>query len=134
VAGLAAVLAGAAFLLAPGGSANLPYPDPRDGAVESALRALVQPGAPVVTDLQFAAIDSGHVTPPQLVDTSFARVWTGDLSLAEATRATTASGAAAVVFATRRLESIPGFRAWVAAHFRHAEDVAGGVQVWVEQP
>jgi 4-amino-4-deoxy-L-arabinose transferase-like glycosyltransferase len=128
LAGLGALLL---VVLAPPAASGLPYPDPRTSQVEEAIRALVPPGTPVVTDMPFAAADTGHATPPQLVDVSYARVSTGDLSPAEAERTTEAAPATAVIFVTGRLDSIPGYRDWVQTRYRLASDLGGGVQIWL---
>jgi hypothetical protein len=71
--------------------------------------------------------------PPNLVDTSHARITSGELTPARVEADTEAVHARAVIFATGRLETLTGFKAWVAQRFRLVDDSGNGLQVWVRQ-
>jgi hypothetical protein len=104
---------------------------PADAGVEPAIAAFeryVPPGVEVATDQLFAAAWTGHATAPNLVDVSFARITAGELTPAEVEAE--AGGAKAVVYATGRLMSLPGFQDWVTQRFRLVYDGGGGLQVW----
>jgi 4-amino-4-deoxy-L-arabinose transferase-like glycosyltransferase len=87
----------------------------------SALRAVAGPGDLVVTDDQFAAVLADRSTPPELVDTSLVRVRSGDLSTAQAEAIAARPSVRAVLLATGRLDTLPGFEAWVSTAFPHHE-------------
>jgi 4-amino-4-deoxy-L-arabinose transferase-like glycosyltransferase len=109
----------------------LPPTDPTTAPAISAMRAWVPAGRPVVTDEPFAAAYTGHPVPPSLVDTSHARITTGELTTAQVEAATEAAGASAVVFSTGRLKTLSGFPEWVAHNFHLVDDAGGGLQVWL---
>jgi len=91
-----------------------------------ALRATTAPGELVVTDDQFAAAAAGRDTPPELVDTSFVRVTSGDLTPGALAAETDRPDVRAVLLATGRLSALPGFRDLVAARFPRVQDLGGG--------
>ena len=107
--------------------------DPGTRPLAAAIRQQVGPGETVVTDNQFAAASAGNWVPPQLVDTSFARILAGDLDAHQVEGAADAGKATAVVFGTNRLMSIPGFRDWVRSRYRLADDLGNGRQVWLRR-
>jgi 4-amino-4-deoxy-L-arabinose transferase-like glycosyltransferase len=128
VVGLSTLLAGALGLVAL--TAPLPREDPAVQPTIKAITSSVQPGVVVVSDELFAAAWTGHLTPPNLVDVSHARITSGELSTAQVEAAAERSGAKAVVFSTGRLTTLAGFQAWVAQRFRLVYDGGGGLQVW----
>jgi 4-amino-4-deoxy-L-arabinose transferase-like glycosyltransferase len=109
----------------------MPPADPTTAPTITAIRTWVPRGVPVVTDEPFAAAWTGHLVPPGLVDQSHARITTGELTAARVEADTEMVHAGAVIFATGRLESLPGFKAWVAERFRLVDDAGNGLQVWV---
>jgi hypothetical protein len=109
----------------------LPPPDATTAPTIAAITAFVPKGVTVVTDEPFAAAYTGHPVPPNLVDQSHARITSGELTTARVTADTEAAGARAVIFSTGRLDTLSGFPAWVALHFRLVDDAGGGLQVWL---
>jgi 4-amino-4-deoxy-L-arabinose transferase-like glycosyltransferase len=84
-----------------------------EAPVTAALRSGTAPRELVVTDDQFAASLADRDVPPGLVDTSYVRVASGDLSAAEVEAVADEGDVHAVLLATGRLAALPGFRAWV---------------------
>lgn len=70
----------------------------------------------VVSDQQMQVFRAARQTPPQLCDTSFARIKSGYLTDAQATSASADSRM--IIFWTDRLALLPAYRQWVQAHFR----------------
>jgi 4-amino-4-deoxy-L-arabinose transferase-like glycosyltransferase len=96
------------------------------GPAPSALRAGTAPGDLVVTDDQYAAALADRDVPPELVDTSFVRVTSGDLTAAEVEAIAERSNARGVLFASGRLALLPGFREWTAARYPRVVDLGEG--------
>jgi hypothetical protein len=111
----------------------MPPADATTAPTITAMRTFVARGAPVVTDEPFAAAWTGHLVPPNLVDQSHARITSGELTPARVEADTEAIHARAVIFATGRLETLTGFKGWVAQRFRLVDDSGNGLQVWVRQ-
>jgi 4-amino-4-deoxy-L-arabinose transferase-like glycosyltransferase len=112
-------------------TAPMPPADRTSAPTITAMRTWVPRGVPVVTDEPFAAAWTGHLVPPNLVDQSHARITTGNLTAARVEADTEAAKARAVIFATGRLETLAGFKDWVAQRFRLVDDAGDGLQVWV---
>jgi 4-amino-4-deoxy-L-arabinose transferase-like glycosyltransferase len=112
-------------------TAPMPPADRTSAPAITAMRTWVPRGASVVTDQPFAAAWTGHPVPPNLVDQSHARITTGNLTAARVEADTEAAKARAVIFATGRLETLAGFKDWVAQRFRLVDDAGDGLQVWV---
>jgi hypothetical protein len=126
-AAAAACLAALAASLLPAAAVRAQQvPDPVEAPVTAALRAGTAPGDLVVTDDQFAAALAGRGVPPALVDTSFVRVMTGDLTAPEVESIADQPDVGAVLLASGRLAALPGLRAWVGEHFPDAVDLGGG--------
>jgi hypothetical protein len=68
------------------------------------------------------------------VDTSQARIVSGDLTLAKLEAVATQANVRAVLFATGRFDLVPGFRTWVAAHFVHEASFGPGADLYVRLP
>lgn len=64
-----------------------------------------------------------RMSPPELCDTSFVRIRSGYLRLAEAVAA--ASKCKVIVLGTGRLQQLPGFREWLETRFELAAEVNG---------
>ena len=97
-----------------------------DAPVVAALRARTARGDLVITDDQFAVAQAGRDVPPELVDTSFVRVQSGDLTVAAVEAAADRPDVTAVLLASGRLALLPGFRAWAGEHFPEVIDLGGG--------
>jgi hypothetical protein len=106
--------------------AGVQRPESDAGSLAAALRAATGPGDLVVTDDQFAAAQAGRDTPPELVDTSFVRVTSGDLPPGQAIALAARPDVRAVLLTTGRLAALPGFETWAAGSFPHARDLGGG--------
>jgi 4-amino-4-deoxy-L-arabinose transferase-like glycosyltransferase len=130
VVGSLAVIAGLGLVALTG---PMPPADATTAPTITAMRTWVPRGVPVITDEPFAAAWTGHLVPPNLVDTSHARITSGELTPARVEADTEAVHARAVIFATGRLETLTGFKDWVAQRFRLVDDSGNGLQVWVRQ-
>ena len=85
--------------------------------VVDALREHTLPTDLIVTDDQGLADQAGRDTPPNLVDTSATRIASGYLTASTIEMDIVDYHVRAVLFATGRLDRLPGFRRWVEAHF-----------------
>jgi len=131
---VAAVAAGAvlvASLLPAAYVRSLEQPAPATRAEVAALRAATAPSDLVITDDQFAAALAGRRTPPELVDTSFVRVESGDLTAGAVEAVAERRRVRAVLLSTGRLAALPGLRAWLAAGFPDVTDLGGGRTLYV---
>ncbi len=84
----------------------------------------------VITDWQFAAALANRDTPPGLVDTSFTRVHSGNLSSQELIRTAADPRVHAIVFAADHLAVVPDFHSWVAQHFKLMRRYYGSIELW----
>lgn len=100
--------------------------------VAADLQKTLLPGQLVVTDAQFLAGLANRNTPPALVDTSLVRINTGYLTLQQLISAASKPEVQAVLFYTSRLDSVPGFHAWVAQHFRRVRVYGTDRELWVK--
>jgi 4-amino-4-deoxy-L-arabinose transferase-like glycosyltransferase len=91
-----------------------------------ALQDHAIPATPVVTDDQYVAALAGRDTPPELVDTSLVRIGTGSLTTAEVERIIERDDVRVVLFATDRLNRLPGLQAWVEEHFQPVKTFGAG--------
>ena len=96
---------------------------PSSPAVVARVEQLVAPGEEVVTDDQFGAALAGRSTPPELVDTSFVRVRSHDLSLAQIETVARRDRVRLVILASGRLAEVPGLVEWAAASYPKAEAI-----------
>jgi len=96
------------------------------GPAVAALRAGTAPGDLVLTDDQYTAALAGRAVPPELVDTSFVRVRSGDLTVGRVEAIAERDHVRAVLFATGRLDGLPGLREWAARRYPRAVDLGGG--------
>jgi len=69
----------------------------------------------VISDQQMQVFHAGRQTPPQLCDTSYARVMSGYLKDEQAIRAS--EQARMIIFWTNRLANLPQYRQWVRSHY-----------------
>jgi hypothetical protein len=113
----AAALTAVCWLAAAAYTVTLQTPDDSQRLVVAALRAGTAPGDLVVTDDPFAAGLAGRSTPPELVDTTRLRVHSGNLTAAQAEQVTARPNVQAVLLATDRLSTLPGFQDWTAQRF-----------------
>ena len=86
----------------------------------------------VITDWQFAAALANRDTPPGLVDTSFTRVHSGNLTSRELIQTASDPRVRAVVFAADHLTAAPvaSFRPWVTQHFSLVRTYYAGIELW----
>ena len=94
--------------------------------IAAVIDANTRPGTEVLGDEQFAQALAGRLPPPGFVDTSLTRLQ----SEANAARelegvATGTSPVCAVLFSSGRFLLVPGFPAWVAAHYSDAIGLGG---------
>ena len=108
--------------------ANVPHyrddPAPKEAiALIKLIRAHTEPGDLVAGDAQMQIFAAGRGTPPNLVDTSRARIDTGYLTDEEAIAAS--ENVRMVVFQTERLERLPRYEEWVRSNFRPVDGAEG---------
>jgi 4-amino-4-deoxy-L-arabinose transferase-like glycosyltransferase len=109
--------------------------DAYDGGTRAQMVQALQdhaiPAGPVVTDDQYVAALAGRDTPPELVDTSLVRIGTGSLTTDEVERIIRRGDVRVVLFATDRLDRLPGLRAWVEANFRPVRNFGAGEALYM---
>lgn len=97
----------------------------------AAIQSYTASGETIVTDDQYAAAAAGRNVPPELVDTSFVRVTSGYLTAAQLEAIITRDNIRVVVLDTGRLSVVPGFTAWLQAHYQKQADLGGGHALYV---
>ena len=108
------------------------------GRVVADLEAAVKPDERVVTDAQFLASLADRLPPPQLVDTSFARILTENLSLDALIEGAGDPRVKAVLFYRNRKERasrlavVPAFKVWVAEHCHLGASYGDGRELWIK--
>jgi 4-amino-4-deoxy-L-arabinose transferase-like glycosyltransferase len=107
------------------------YNGGRRAQMVQALQDKTLPSGPVVTDDQYVAALAGRNTPPELVDTSLVRIGAGSLTTGEVERVIRRDDVRVVLFATDRLDRLPGLRAWVEANFRPVKSFGAGETLYV---
>jgi hypothetical protein len=105
---------------------SLQAPAPVEAPVVAALDGRTAPGDLVVTDDQFGAALADRSTPPDLVDTSFVRIASGDLTAERVESIAGRPRVRAVLLGTGRLSALPGLREWLAQRFPQAVALGGG--------
>ena len=96
-----------------------------------ALQDHAIPSGLVVTDDQYVAALAGRDTPPELVDTSLVRIATGSLTTEEVERIIRRDDVHVVLFATDRLDRLPGLRAWIGANFHPVRSFDAGETLYI---
>jgi 4-amino-4-deoxy-L-arabinose transferase-like glycosyltransferase len=96
-----------------------------------ALQDKALPSGLVVTDDQYVAALAGRDTPPELVDTSLVRIATGSLTTDEVERIIRRDDVRVILFATDRLDRLPGLRVWVEANFQPVKTFGAGETLYV---
>jgi 4-amino-4-deoxy-L-arabinose transferase-like glycosyltransferase len=108
-----------------------PLPVSNVDRLASLLAHETPPSVEVLGDEQFAQALANRPAPPQFVDTSHTRLIGSDVT-AQGLEATAARDpVCAVLFATGRLAAVPGFEAWVAAHYPQRIDAGSGRALYV---
>jgi 4-amino-4-deoxy-L-arabinose transferase-like glycosyltransferase len=106
--------------------ADSAYDGGRRVQMVQALQDHAIPSGPVVTDDQYVAALAGRDTPSELVDTSLVRIDAGSLTTEEVERIIRRDDVHVVLFATDRLDRLPGLRAWVEANFQPVRSFGAG--------
>ena len=101
-------------------------PDVRDQTIAAAVRSESLPGDFVITDNLFAVALAGRDVPGPLVDTSHQRIDAGLLTVDDLNAAANRYRVNLILVDGSRLTSIPGFSAWLAAHYRALREVEPG--------
>jgi 4-amino-4-deoxy-L-arabinose transferase-like glycosyltransferase len=107
------------------------YDGGRRAQMAQALQDHAIPSGLVVTDDQYVAALAGRDTPPELVDTSLVRIATGSLTTDEVERIIRRDDVHIVLFATDRLDRLPGLRTWVEANFQPIKSFGAGETLYV---
>jgi 4-amino-4-deoxy-L-arabinose transferase-like glycosyltransferase len=117
----------------------------RDARLESApetlaMRAavlgvdrLTVAGSRIVTDDQFAAALADRDTPPWLVDTSFARIHSGQLTRTEVLAGAGEPTVDGILLFSNRLAALMGLRASLAERYALRIDFGGGRELWTRR-
>ncbi|HEX9069460.1 MAG TPA: glycosyltransferase family 39 protein [Ktedonobacterales bacterium] len=105
-------------------AASLRYTSADQIAMAIVLEQLTLPQDEIVTDDPYVATLAGRAVPPQLIESSHTRVSSGYLTTTELQRVILARDTRFVLFASGRLDTVPGFRAWVEAHFSRVANFA----------
>ena len=121
VAGGAATLAAAFACVA----IVLSQQQPPAGAAIERIAQLTRPNQEVITDDQFGAALADRSTPPELVDTSFVRIRSGDLTLADVEGIARRDRVPVLVLATGRLAQLTGLDHWASSAYPKRETVSG---------
>ena len=95
------------------------------------LDAFTKPGDRVVGDGQFVAALADRDPPPWLVDTSFARIDSGQLTFSDAATATADPDVTAVLSYRKRFIALPGYRGWLRGRFTLRADFGDDRELWV---
>ena len=111
--------------------ADSAYDGGRRAQMVQALQDHAIPSGPVVTDDQYVTALAGRDTPPELVDTSLVRISTGSLTTAEVERIIRRDDVRVVLFATDRLDRLPGLRAWIEANFQPVKSFGAGETLYI---
>ncbi len=93
-------------------------PNGHDASLATAIRSATQPGDYVVSDNPFAVALAGRDIPGPLLDTSHQRTAAGLLTVADLDAARDYYRVKFVLTDSGRLQSVPGFSDWLAAHYR----------------
>ena len=127
-AAVAAILLAAAIGIGISGRDALQVvkPDVRDQTIAAAVRSESLPGDFVITDNLFAVALAGRDVPGPLVDTSHQRIDAGLLTVNDLDAAANRYRVNLILVDGSRLTSIPGFSAWLAAHYRALREVEPG--------
>jgi 4-amino-4-deoxy-L-arabinose transferase-like glycosyltransferase len=111
--------------------ADSAYDGGRRAQMVQALQDHTIPSGSVATDDQYVAALAGRDTPPELVDTSLVRIATGSLTTDEVERIIRRDNVRVVLFATDRLDLLPGLRAWVEANFHPVRSFGAGETLYI---
>ncbi len=98
------------------------------------LQRLTPEGDIVVTDDPYLVGLAGRNMPPELIDTSFVRIVTGDLTAQRLEEVIARDKVGAILFASGRFDRVPGFRDWVKQNFQVRQDFGAGRVLYVKQP
>lgn len=100
----------------------------------SALQRFSAPDEFVLSDDQYVAALADRDLPPQLVDTSFVRIISGYLSAAQLKDLIARDRIRVILFATGRLDQVPGFHAWVSRNYTPVASFDGGGALFMRKP
>lgn len=109
-------------------------PSPQTLQLAAALRVVTLPSDYVVTDDQYVAGLADRNVLPQLVDTSLVRIQSGYLTAGQLESLITSTDTRTILFSSGRFDQIPGFRAWVEAHFSAVAQVGDGRMLYIKTP
>ena len=101
------------------------------GPIVSRLSQATSASAEVLGDEQFAQALAHRPAPPQFVDTSHTRLIGSGVTAQQLEDTASRDPVCAVLFATGRMASVPGFEAWVAAHYPERLDAGSGRSLYV---
>jgi cellulose synthase/poly-beta-1,6-N-acetylglucosamine synthase-like glycosyltransferase/4-amino-4-deoxy-L-arabinose transferase-like glycosyltransferase len=133
---LAGTLLGAVTLLAlaaavPDDTLNAPPPTALQTAMARTVDQVTSPHDLLLTDDPYVAGLAGRDVPPELVDTSAARLRGSDLTAARLEAIVQADGVHAILFADGTLDAVPGFQAWVSRYFVDDATFGPGAALYV---
>jgi 4-amino-4-deoxy-L-arabinose transferase-like glycosyltransferase len=114
-------------------AANAPVAT-RDLEMAIALQSVSGPDEVVLTDDQNIATLANRDVPPEMVDTSAVRTTSGYLTTAQMERFIITRRVHVILFASGRFDLMPGFRAWVAAHYTQVATFGHGGALYLLEP
>jgi hypothetical protein len=130
---LLACLSGLQINLQQNEAANGPV-DARTLQMAIALQGVSAPDEVVISDDQYAVALANRDVPPQLVDTSGVRITSGYLTASEMEAYITRNRIHVILFATGRLNQLPGFHEWVAARYTQVGTFPHGGALFLLEP
>jgi uncharacterized membrane protein len=114
-------------------AANVPLPT-RSIEMAIALQGVSAPTEVVLSDDQYVATLANRDVPPELVDTSAVRITSGYLTTAQMEQFITRTRVHVILFASGRFDLLPGFRAWVVAHYTQVASFDHGGALYLLEP
>lgn len=109
-------------------------PDLHDAEMQAAVSKLSQPGDYWISDNPFAVAAAKRDIPGPLVDTSLQRIRTGLLTVDDLESARVAYHVRWVLEDSFRLDKVPGYQDWLAAHFRAVRHLGGDAVIYEANP
>jgi 4-amino-4-deoxy-L-arabinose transferase-like glycosyltransferase len=105
-------------------------PDLHDTEMTTAVQAVSRPGEFWISDNPFAVAAAERDIPGPLVDTSGQRTRAGLLTVGDLEAARAQYDVRWVLVDSFRLDAVPGFRAWLNAHYHAVQRLGGGAAIY----
>ena len=105
-------------------------PDLHDAEMTAAVRSVSQPGEFWISDNPFAVAAADRDIPGSMVDASGQRTRAGLLTVGDLEAARVRYDVRWVLEDSFRLEAVPGFHAWLDAHYHAVQNLGGGAVIY----